>query len=35
MKILVIGSAGFIGFHTVKALLKLGYEIVDTDNLND
>lgn len=35
MKILVTGSAGFIGFHLVKALLKRGDQIMGIDNLND
>ncbi|MBM9501932.1 NAD-dependent epimerase [Leptospira sp. 201903071] len=35
MKILVTGSAGFIGFHTVLKLLQEGHEIVGLDNLND
>jgi UDP-glucuronate 4-epimerase len=35
MKILVTGSAGFIGFHLTYALLKLGHHIVGIDNLND
>ena len=34
-KILVTGSAGFIGFHLVKRLLSDGYEIVGLDNIND
>lgn len=35
MKILVTGSAGFIGFHVSKRLLKEGYHVVGLDNLND
>ena len=34
-KILVTGSAGFIGFHLVKGLLESGYDVVGIDNLND
>ena len=34
MKILVTGSAGFIGFHTARALLDRGDEVVGLDNLN-
>ena len=33
-KILVTGSAGFIGYHLCKALLKDGYEILGIDNIN-
>jgi UDP-glucuronate 4-epimerase len=35
MKILVTGSAGFIGFHTVRKLLEGGLEVVGLDNIND
>jgi UDP-glucuronate 4-epimerase len=35
MKILVTGAAGFIGFHTAKALLGRGDEVIGLDNLND
>ncbi len=35
MKILVTGSAGFIGFHTSKRLLEDGHEIIGLDNVND
>ena len=35
MKILVTGSAGFIGFHLSQRLLERGDEIVGLDNLND
>ena len=34
MKVLVTGGAGFIGFHTVKQLLKRGDEVVALDNIN-
>lgn len=34
-KVLVTGSAGFIGFHTSVKLLATGYEVVGIDNLND
>jgi UDP-glucuronate 4-epimerase len=34
MKILVTGAAGFIGFHTARALLDRGDEVVGLDNLN-
>ena len=33
-KILVTGSAGFIGFHVTKALLERGDNVVGIDNLN-
>ena len=32
--ILVTGSSGFIGFHTVIALLKKGEYVIGIDNLN-
>ena len=34
-KILVTGTAGFIGFHLAKRLLEDGYEVVGLDNIND
>ncbi|MDZ4200284.1 MAG: GDP-mannose 4,6-dehydratase, partial [Kiritimatiellia bacterium] len=34
MKILVTGSAGFIGYHAAEALLKAGHEVVGVDNFN-
>jgi len=34
MKILVTGSAGFIGFHTTNRLLKEGHEVVGYDCIN-
>ncbi len=35
MKVLVTGSAGFIGFHVCRHLLARGDEVVGVDNLND
>jgi UDP-glucuronate 4-epimerase len=35
MKILVTGSAGFIGFHVVKQLISMGHDVIGVDNLND
>lgn len=35
MKILVTGTAGFIGFHLAKELVKRGDEVVGLDNIND
>jgi len=34
-KVLVTGTAGFIGFHLTKALLQAGVELVGLDNIND
>jgi UDP-glucuronate 4-epimerase len=35
MKILVTGSAGFIGMHICQELLALGHTVIGIDNLND
>jgi len=35
LKILVTGTAGFIGFHLAKKLLELGHEVIGYDNIND
>ena len=35
MKILITGSAGFIGFHLCKKLLERGEEVFGIDNIND
>ena len=35
MKILVTGTAGFIGFFTAKKLLEEGYTVIGIDNVND
>lgn len=34
MKVLVTGTAGFIGFHVARALLEQGHEVVGVDNFN-
>jgi UDP-glucuronate 4-epimerase len=35
MKILITGTAGFIGFHLARRLLERGDEVVGLDNIND
>src|SRR5258708_2177035 len=35
MRLLVTGSAGFIGFHLTKRLLEQGHEVIGVDNVND
>jgi UDP-glucuronate 4-epimerase len=35
MKILITGTAGFIGFHLANVLLAEGHEVIGLDNLND
>ena len=35
MKILVTGSAGFIGYHLVNRLAKMDFEVIGIDNIND
>ncbi|HZZ23641.1 MAG TPA: NAD-dependent epimerase/dehydratase family protein [Roseiarcus sp.] len=35
MKILVTGTAGFIGSHTAQALIQRGDEVIGVDNLNE
>jgi len=35
LKVLVTGSAGFIGFHTVLRLLSEGFAVIGLDNIND
>ena len=35
MKILITGSAGFIGYHLAKRLLERGDEVIGIDNIND
>lgn len=34
MKILVTGTAGFIGFHVVRELVRQGYDVAGLDNIN-
>ena len=35
MKILITGSAGFIGFHLAKELLKYKHNVIGIDNFNN
>ena len=35
MKVLVTGNAGFIGFHTARALFERGDHVVGIDVVND
>jgi UDP-glucuronate 4-epimerase len=35
MKILITGTAGFIGFHLAEKLIKKGFTVVGIDNIND
>jgi len=35
MKILITGTAGFIGYHLAKKLLAQGYDVVGIDSIND
>ncbi len=35
MKVLITGTAGFIGFHLARHLLKRGYQIIGYDNVNE
>lgn len=35
MKILITGTAGFIGYHLAERLISDGYEVVGLDNIND
>ena len=34
MKILITGSAGFIGFHLANYLIKKSFQVIGIDNLN-
>jgi UDP-glucuronate 4-epimerase len=35
MRVLITGSAGFIGFHTVKKYVESGHSVTGIDNIND
>ena len=34
-KVIISGSAGFIGFHLAKKLINMGFEVIGVDSLND
>jgi len=34
-KVIISGSAGFIGFHLTKKLMNMGFEVIGIDSLND
>ena len=34
-KIIISGSAGFIGFHLAKKLINMGFDVIGVDSLND
>ena len=34
-KIIISGTAGFIGFNLAKKLMDMGFEVVGVDSLND
>ena len=35
MSIIITGSAGFIGFHTAKRLIKSGEQVIGLDNFSN
>ena len=35
MKLLITGTAGFIGYHLAKKLLQQGNTVIGVDNIND
>ena len=34
-KVIISGSAGFIGFHLAKKLIDMGFDVIGVDSLND
>jgi len=34
-KVIISGSAGFIGFHLAKKLINMGFDVIGVDSLND